>query len=329
VDPGWSHKANSLIFMNSLKMKTAVVLGVIQMTFGIFLSLSNHLYFKDKLSIWFEFVPRLTFMICTFGYMIFMIVYKTTIDWTGKRPPGLINTMIQMFLSPGVLTEDTKLYHGQVGIQVTCLVLALVSVPIMLCCKPCMHNKHAKAHPIKPLVVEMTEKHKDEVDEMKHPVDDDHEAPEGHEANHGKKEHKHQKAHGGGGGGHGHGDGPYSFSDDLIHQSIHTIEFVLGTVSNTASYLRLWALSLAHAQLAEVFWNKMLQEFGYDAGAFNVFLGFAVWAAATTGVLLLMDVLECFLHALRLHWVEFQNKFYYADGYIFRPFTLEDTQEID
>ncbi|KAJ1430861.1 V-type ATPase, V0 complex, 116kDa subunit family [Ochromonadaceae sp. CCMP2298] len=91
-------------------------------------------------------------------------------------------------------------------------------------------------------------------------------------------------------------------------------------VSNTASYLRLWALSLAHTELATVFWEKALLSMIETNNPVLIFLGYGVFAAVTFGVLLCMDVLECFLHALRLHWVEFQNKFYRADGYRFAPF---------
>ena len=40
-DPAWSISSNALVFANSTKMKMAVILGVLHMTFGILIKLLN------------------------------------------------------------------------------------------------------------------------------------------------------------------------------------------------------------------------------------------------------------------------------------------------
>eukprot|EP00003_Mantamonas_plastica_P008689 TRINITY_DN1772_c0_g2_i3.p2 TRINITY_DN1772_c0_g2~~TRINITY_DN1772_c0_g2_i3.p2 ORF type:complete len:603 (-),score=217.17 TRINITY_DN1772_c0_g2_i3:23-1831(-) len=114
----------------------------------------------------------------------------------------------------------------------------------------------------------------------------------------------------------------FVYSDIIIHQFIHAAEFILGCISHTASYLRLWALSLAHSELAKVFWEQIMHPMLYSGSAVGLIIGFIFFSGATTGVLLMMESGSAFFHALRLHWVEFQSKFFHGDGYAFRPFTF-------
>ena len=284
IDAGWSETENKLEFYNSVKMKCAVIIGIIQMGVGVILSLLNHLHFKDMRAVYFRFIPEIVFMMCTFGYMALMIIIKWCTTWTNTHDaPSLLETMTNFFLSPGFVS--VPLFAGQAGIQVFLLLIAFSMVPILLAVIPYLAKKEndAKVRRGGSLV-----------------------AHEGGEAD--------------------DEDDEFDFGEIMIHQIIHTIEYVLGCVSNTASYLRLWALSLAHAQLSDVFWNfAFMMTVGLDNGSgVFVFIGFAVWISATLGVLLCMESLSAFLHSLRLHWVEFQNKFYYGDGVQFLPFDVSD-----
>lgn len=197
--------------------------------------------------------------------------------------------MIYMFLSPTDDLGENQLFPGQKFLQIVLLLLALVAVPWMLFPKPFLLKKQHQ------------ERHQGQSYALLDSTDDSLEM-ERHDDSHGHEE--------------------FEFSEVFVHQLIHTIEFVLGAVSNTASYLRLWALSLAHSELSSVFYEKvLLLAWGFN-NVFILIIGIIVFICATVGVLLVMETLSAFLHALRLHWVEFQNKFYEGDGYKFCPYAF-------
>ncbi|GAA6004553.1 hypothetical protein JCM10207_000931 [Rhodosporidiobolus poonsookiae] len=318
IDPGWHGADNVLIFTNSLKMKMSVVMGVIHMSFAICLQVLNHLHFKRPELIWAEFLPQILFMESIFGYLVVCIIYKWSVDWeeAGRNPPNLLTMLIKMFLSPGTVEADEQLYSGQAFVQVVLLMIALVCVPWMLCTRP--YLEYREMQKIKEQGYHGISAHgasDGEQTALEDETDDEGGAHEGHAV--AMTEEAEEEGH--------------DIGEIIIHQVIHTIEFCLGCISNTASYLRLWALSLAHAQLSEVLWNMTIEGAFEMEGAFAVvFLVamFAMWFTLTIAILCVMEGLSAFLHALRLHWVEFNSKFFIGAGTAFEPLSFEGTDEI-
>lgn len=292
VDPIWHGTRSELPFLNSLKMKMSILLGVAQMNLGIILSYYNAKFFKNDINIWYQFIPQMIFLNSLFGYLSLLIIVK----WCTGSQADLYHILIYMFLSPMDDLGENQLFWGQKYLQILLLLSALVAVPWMLIPKPLLLKKQYE------------ERHQGQTYAPLHSLDENIES-EMYESHGGHEE--------------------FEFSEVLVHQLIHTIEFVLGSVSNTASYLRLWALSLAHSELSSVFYEKvLLLAWGYNSVVILI-IGIIVFVFATVGVLLVMETLSAFLHALRLHWVEFQNKFYEGDGYKFDPFSFASVGEED
>jgi V-type H+-transporting ATPase subunit a len=301
IDPVWSHAVNGLEFINSLKMKMAVILGVTHMTIGIVVKLCNAIHGRRPLDYYFEGLPQLIFLSCLFTYACALIIMKWCISWEdrmaeGETPPDLITMFIDIVLAPGKV--QNPMYGGQGVVQVMLLLIATACVLIMLVVKPLLIQRRLGELDI----LYAADKRDEEVTLLS---EDAYKSTEDLMVERRKLL-----------------DGHESITEVWIHQMISTIEFVLGTLSHTASYLRLWALSLAHSQLSIVFLNFILVPAIKSGNIVLTIIGFMVWMAATIAVLLIMDVLECFLHALRLHWVEFQGKFYNGDGVLFEPFSL-------
>ena len=96
VDPIWYMATNEITFVNSVKMKMALIIGVIQMTLGVFLKGANDFYKGRVVDFIFEFIPQLTLFMCLFGFMDLMVVKKWLTDYSEdtSRAPGIINAML-------------------------------------------------------------------------------------------------------------------------------------------------------------------------------------------------------------------------------------------
>ncbi|KAB2065746.1 hypothetical protein ES319_A09G111600v1 [Gossypium barbadense] len=137
VDPSWRGSRSELPFLNSLKMKMSILLGVAQMNLGIILSYFNARFFHSSLDTRYQFVPQLIFLNSLFGYLSLLIIIK----WCTGSQADLYHVMIYMFLSPTDDLGENELFWGQRPLQIVLLLLALVAIPWMLFPKPFILKK--------------------------------------------------------------------------------------------------------------------------------------------------------------------------------------------
>jgi len=319
LDPIWRQSQDELYVSNSFKMKMSIVFGVTQMLLGTFISLGNYIHFGLKLNIIFDFIPQVLFMLCTFGYLVLLIFLKWLLRKVNSDYGFLINVLISMFLSPGTIEKahigdqekDVSYYKGQAAVQVILVIVAVICIIMMFIPKPIIQymrykkekEQHHSVGSSRPESVLSVEDSDGEEEGGSSSVGQGSLVPQS-ESSEPEQE--------------------VTFGGLFINQCIHSIEYVLGCVSNTASYLRLWALSLAHSELSIVFYEQLMLRGLASGNFFAVFIFFGAWGGVTVAILLGMEALSAFLHCLRLHWVEFMNKFYLGEGYAFTPFSFKE-----
>ena len=116
------------------------------MAFALCLQIPNHIRFKQPIEIYANFIPQALFFLSIFGYLALCILYKWSVDWeaAGMTPPSLLNMIIAMFLSPGTIPPDARLYSGQAFVQVVLLGIAAICVPWLLITKPYIEWKEVQ-----------------------------------------------------------------------------------------------------------------------------------------------------------------------------------------
>ncbi|KAI5172465.1 V-type H+-transporting ATPase subunit a [Nematocida sp. LUAm3] len=263
IDLAWYlSRSTGETFINSLKMKTSVVIGFFHLLFGMVLGGFNAQYQKDYAQLFGIVIPQIVIFCCIIGYLVFLILLKWStgyMEW-----PSIISVVIQM-VSFSSVHEKERMYVGQNYVQMALMIIVVLTIPWMFTFAPIYRLRKKKSE----------------------------EAP----------------------------------MDIWMHTIIEGIEFLMGLISNISSYLRLWAVSLAHSELSGILFEKTI---GAEDLSIPVRILFApLWFIGTIIFLICLEGLSSTLHSLRLHWVEFGSKFYKGNGTLFAPFTFRPSILLD
>ena len=84
------------------------------MMFGLFIRLLNN-FKKKKYSEMFTLtIPQIIFLLCTFVYMDYLIVYKWLSTYASpSAAPSIISTMIQVYVGIGSSGKDLTFYDEE------------------------------------------------------------------------------------------------------------------------------------------------------------------------------------------------------------------------
>ncbi len=105
---------------------------------------------------------------------------------------------------------------------------------------------------------------------------------------------------------------------------MHAFESLLASLSHTISYVRILAMKLIDDVFLRLFLG-VLAYFTLGGNPLGSVIGWVLFAALTTVLILILETAFVFMQSLRLHWVEWFLKFYSGSGVAFKPYGIERT----
>lgn len=361
-DPNYHHMKEGLNILNSLKMKISILIGTLHMFIGLIINSMNCYLLNDKISFICKTLPKILCFISFCGYLSLLVIVKFIRPFNYSIINIIVNMYTDPFNSSSYFYNNqfyVQLFL--LCMFIVCIPWMMCSYPIYLIMKKSKRGRKARVIETEQVtrnknIIEDDEeivgedvKIDEEIGNNEEIVDEGVEKNEeemgiivkrrGTTIKEGVSENAKQK------------DFPkkgsaienkqlinnkmnnksnkqvnkssVNLTDTIIHIGIDTIEFTIGLISNISSYLRIWAVSLAHSQLTIILHS-------YTLGQTNFLLRiitFPGWFIATMALMIMLEGLSSSLHAMRLNWIEFNSKFYKGGGCAFKPLCFDEDSE--